>query len=171
MGHPDLTEKQMPDGEQALTSRDFFDVVVVPNNNAQHADTSDLRHAFNAIAALDAYVGIWAHELNSSGKINLSEEALRDLLADRSVEYRVLRDMAFALKHGELTGKKARLVRRATGLTKQGSAFNRETFAIGFQTEELICVTLENGDSFAVWVSLERAIAAITDLEAEFAAS
>lgn len=161
----------MPADEKALTSREFFDAVVVPNNNAQHADTSNLRHAFNAIAALDAYMGIWAHELNSSGKVSLNDETLRDMLAARSRDYQALRDMAFALKHGELTQKKVRLVRRASGLTRQESAFNSQEFAVGFQTEELICITLENGESFAVWLSLERAMAAMSDLEAELVSS
>lgn len=99
-----------------LTSQEFFDIIVIPNNGAQRSDTSSLRLAFNAIAAIDDYMGIWAHELRIAGKISVSEERFRDDLADRSGPYRALRDMAFALKHGELTGKKARLVSRAGSL-------------------------------------------------------
>ena len=36
-----------------FSSQEFYDMVVVPNVAAQHADTGGYRHAVNAIASLD----------------------------------------------------------------------------------------------------------------------
>jgi hypothetical protein len=78
-----------------LTAQVFYDVVLVPNVNDQHHDEGNLRHAVNAIASLDDYIGIWAHELLKSGRTPLEEESFRDKLASRSEAYRILRDMAY----------------------------------------------------------------------------
>lgn len=153
-----------------LTSREFFEEIVVSNNMAQHRDTSSIRLAFNAIAAIDDYIGIWAHELRGAGKIVISEEQFRDDLAARSEPYRALRDMAFALKHGELTGGKARLVSRATSLVGQGPAFDPAVFSSDvFQTKGLICIEMDAGGAEAVWKTIQLAMMAITDLQNELA--
>ncbi|MCP1931796.1 hypothetical protein [Bradyrhizobium elkanii] len=152
-----------------LTSQEFFETIVVPNNEAQHADTSSVRFAFNAIAAIDDYVGIWAHELRSAGRISITEECFRDDLARRSGPYRALRDMAFALKHGELSGKKARLVSRAGSLADQGAAFDPDTFSDAFATSGVICIEMDAGGAVEVWKMIEFAMEAITDLQNEVA--
>ncbi len=152
-----------------FSAQTFYDVVVVPNVDAQHQDTSSYRHAFNAIASLDDYVGIWALELLRSRKTSSKEEAFRDFVASRCEEYRILRDMAYSLKHGELTGGKARLVKEAERLHKQGPAFNPAAFSSAFATDPVICVRVEDGRVLSVWRLLSRATSTLTDIQNEMA--
>jgi hypothetical protein len=141
---------------------------LIPNVQAQHSDNSSLRHAVNAIASLDDYVGIWCHELESAGHTNLKEEAFRDMFAARSPEYQILRDMAYALKHGELTGKKVRLVSRPAQLQMQSPAFDPGVFAAAaFQTRGLACIQVTGKSSRATWELIDRAMLALTDLKNE----
>jgi hypothetical protein len=128
-----------------FSSQEFYDVVVVPNVAAQHADTGSYRHAVNAIASLDDYIGIWALELLRNGKTTLKEESFRDYLAGRSEPYRILRDMAYSLKHGELTRSKGRLVKDAERLHIQGPAFSPAAFSSAFAIDPVICVKVEDG--------------------------
>jgi hypothetical protein len=78
--------------------------------------------------------------------------------------------MAYSLKHGRLEGKKARLVRRADGLIRQGPAFSPGVFSSdAFQTREFISVELDEGGSMSVWKLIDHAMSAITDLDNELA--
>jgi hypothetical protein len=157
-----------------LTSRDFHDQILVANIVAQHEQTHSLRHAVNAIASLDYYVGLWSHDLKATGRVKLDEEPFRGRLAERSLAYRILRDMAYSLKHGELTGTKPRLVKRAEQLEVQPGAFDKNVFSPdAFQTEELICIKTDNdqdGSSYAVWDLLQKTMKAFADVENELAA-
>lgn len=174
--HPgdDLSEMAVPrvaksGRNKMLIASDFHDEILIPNVQAQHSDNRSIRHAVNAIASLDDYIGIWCHELGAAGRTGLNEEAFRDLFADRSSEYQILRDMAFALKHGELTGKKVRLVRHPSQLEKQSAVFSPSVFnSAVFQTSEVICIQVTGAGSRAVWQLIDRAMAVLTDLRNEF---
>jgi len=153
-----------------LTAQSFFDIVVIPNQATLIGNPGDLRHAVNVIASLDDFVGILAHELLKAGKITLKEEKFRDFLASQSSPYRLLRDMAYSLKHGELTGSKSPLVSKPGNLAKEEAAFDAIAFGRSFQTENVIFIEVnDGGGKFAVSDMFEHAILAITDLTNDLA--
>jgi len=93
--------------------------VAEPNVNEAMAKPGDLRSAVNAILSLDALVGQVHAALLVSGKtVTRSDEAFRDEIGSKLLAYRIVKDVAAALKHGRLDRPKAqeRLVRDATAL-------------------------------------------------------
>jgi hypothetical protein len=94
----------------------------------------------NAIL-LDALVGIIHADLKSRGKETGEDAAFRDRLASQHLEYGILRDAAFALKHGELRGKKPLLVQRAEQVTSYSGVFDEAVFDRSvFDTEAVIWI-------------------------------
>jgi hypothetical protein len=69
-----------------------------------------MRLAINAFLTADAFFGILHAELRSKNEAAVADLAkddeYRDDLAGRSRNYRILRDVAFSIKHGELKRKK-----------------------------------------------------------------
>ena len=99
-----------------MKPREFFDRVAEPSADACIHENDDLRLAVNAILTLDAFFGILHAHLKAAGDTQACSkryDEYRDGIAAGFREYRILRDTAFALKHGELTGKKPRLVSRS----------------------------------------------------------
>ncbi|MCV0385865.1 MAG: hypothetical protein K5821_05460 [Nitrobacter sp.] len=119
--------------------------VVTPNVAALADDRGNIRLAINAVLALDTFVGIlWLRSRAGSG----DDGHLRDALANESESYRLVRDAAFALKHGELLGKKPRLVRRADQVVAYEGIFDAAVFdRSAFDTEAVIW--LETSDKSA----------------------
>src|SRR3954463_3459223 len=106
-----------------MTPSDALKDIVGPNIAALCADVGDLRLAVNAILSLDAMVGIIHADLKRRGKESGGDAAFRDRLARQHLEYSILRDAAFALKHGELEHKKVRLVQRADQVKSYSAAW------------------------------------------------
>jgi len=101
---------------------EFLAEVVAVNSAALSQMPDDVRLGVNAILTADAFFGILFDQQQSGGKsTHTKDDQYRDSVASRSECYRVLRDTAFAIKHGELKGKKVRLVRTA------GQVQRRET--------------------------------------------
>jgi hypothetical protein len=120
---------------------DFFKDIVTPNVDALGDDVGDLRHAVNAIISLDALAGIIHADLHSRGQETVSDSAFRDKLAKQHLEYSIVRDAAFALKHGELRNTKPRLVQRAEQVTSYSGAFDEAVFdRSAFDTEAVIWI-------------------------------
>ena len=94
----------------------------------------------NAIMTLDGFMGILHERLWATGKINEeTDDKFRDNIASRCAAYGTLRDAAFALKHGELTGRKSRVVRRPDQLQAYSGAFDKAVFdRSAFQTEDFL---------------------------------
>ena len=95
---------------------DYFNEVVAENASLATSFPGDLRLAINAIMTLDGFFGSLHAELLQTGKItDLPErdDDWKEIVAQQDNMYRVLRDTASELKHGNLTGKKPRLVRRS----------------------------------------------------------
>jgi hypothetical protein len=99
-----------------VTPAEFFETVAKPNVQALCNDVGELRLAVNAILSLDALTGIIHADLHGNGLVTKDDAAFRDSLATQHPDYRIVRDAAFALKHGELRGK-TRLVQRADQVT------------------------------------------------------
>ena len=90
-----------------MTPREFLEAVVRPNVDAFHDDISSVRHAFNAINAVDALVShlyVWAS--SNAPKViagTKHDSAYRNRLATSNQQFGLLRDIAKAQKHVRLT--------------------------------------------------------------------
>jgi len=96
-----------------MTPQEFFRVVVQPNCADAIANPKSLRCAANAIFALDAVIGMaywYLHDLNDASAIRHDgdDSSYKTDLAKDSQPYQVIKDTAFALKHGRLTRRKKR---------------------------------------------------------------
>jgi hypothetical protein len=99
---------------------EFLTKVVAVSAAALSDSPDDERLAINAILTADAFFGIFFHEQHSAGKsAHKGDDEYRDVVANKSECYRVLRDAAFAIKHGNLTRPKLRLVRRSDQVQKR----------------------------------------------------
>jgi hypothetical protein len=123
-----------------LTPADLFDVAT-QNVNELGNDAGNRRLAVNAILTLDALAGIIHADLHRRGLASADDGAFRDGIAAQHLEYQILRDTAFALKHGELRGKKPRLVQRADQLASHSGAFDEAVFdRSAFDTEAVVWI-------------------------------
>jgi hypothetical protein len=102
-------------GAVAMRLLDYFNEVAAENASLATSYPGDLRLAINAIMTLDGFFGSLHAELIQAGKITEPErdDDWKEIVAQQDNMYRVLRDTAYGLKHGNLTGKKPRLVRRS----------------------------------------------------------
>ena len=114
-----------------MTPRQFFDEVAEPNAHSAMAARGDLRQAINAAMTLDALFGILHAELHRAGIVTLRrDDDWKEELAGQSSDYRLLRDLAYTLKHGQLNlGNKPRIVRRPDQLFTMPGAFAPGAFS------------------------------------------
>jgi hypothetical protein len=123
-----------------VTPRQFFDDIAEENAQLAIAARHDLRLAINAIMTLDAFFGILhatLHEKHVAG-VPRDDDKWKDTLAQQSDEYRLLRDAAFALKHGNLTRATPRLVNHPKQLFLMPGAFQTNAVQVdAFQTEQI----------------------------------
>ena len=85
-----------------MTPRDFLEQVVEPNLNELEARRYDVRLAYNAVASIDAL----AAHIYAAAKSSLTEQddiQYREALAKGDPDFALIRDVAKALKHVELT--------------------------------------------------------------------
>ena len=93
------------------------------------ASPGNLRLAINAIMALDGFFGTVHTERYDQGLTKEpSDDKWKDQLAQQNADYRLLRDCAYALKHGRLTKSKPRLVRRSDQIVTMPGAFDAAAF-------------------------------------------
>lgn len=90
-----------------MSPLEYLDQVVRPNLADAHAHYSDVRHCFNAVAAVEALAAHIFHLCLSSAAAEVAEVTrdtdYRDRLARRNPDFELLRDVAKAQKHVELT--------------------------------------------------------------------
>ena len=105
----------------------FLSEVVTPNVVEAHSEPGDMRRACNAILSLDACAGIlFQHLRQTSHDVAAAfhdDSSYRDSLADQCVEFRIVRDTAFSLKHGVLTGRKPRIISAASSVAEDANRF------------------------------------------------
>jgi hypothetical protein len=124
-----------------LTPAEFLSDVVTPNVDALRNDAGDLRLAANAILTLDALAGVIHADLHKRGLATPDDGAFRDQLATQHLDYEIMRDAAFALKHGELRGKKSRLVQRANQVISYSGVFDEAVFdRSAFDTKAVVWI-------------------------------
>ena len=90
-----------------MTPKSFLETVVAPNIEDFRNNFSSLRHAHNAISALDAlaaHLYYWAVS-NSPNVVSSAkgDSCYRNELAERNGSFKLLRDIAKAQKHVHLT--------------------------------------------------------------------
>jgi hypothetical protein len=122
-----------------MSLREYFDQVAGENAKQAIAQPGDLRLAINAIMTLDGFFGSAHVRLREAGVVTeKSDDAWKETLARASKSYRVLRDAAYALKHGNLTHPKPRLVRKSEHIQTLPGAFDGRAFQQNaFQTERV----------------------------------
>jgi hypothetical protein len=123
-----------------MTPRQYFDEVAEENARLAIADRGDLRRSINAILTLDALFGILHAALYKAGVVSEpNDDGWKEQKAQQSAEYRLLRDTAYALKHGQLNrGKTRRIVRRPDQLFTMPGAFDSAAFdPEAFESEQV----------------------------------
>jgi hypothetical protein len=90
-----------------MTPREFLEVIVRPNVRDFRENCGSVRHAYNAIAAVDAlaaHVYVWC-AVNASANVRgvHDDTEYRARLAARDGDFSLLRDIAKAQKHVRLT--------------------------------------------------------------------
>jgi hypothetical protein len=95
---------------------------------------------------LDAFFGVLHATLRDSEKLEeRSDDRWKEELARQNPDYRLLRDCAYALKHGRLDDRKARLVRHPAQIEPFPASFDASTFdQSAFDTETVWIDTSEN---------------------------
>jgi hypothetical protein len=121
-----------------MTPRHFFDDIAEKNARLAIAARHDLRLAINAFMTLDAFFGILHATLYETcvAEVPRDDDKWKEQLAQQSNEYRLLRDAAFALKHGNLSRGAPRLVSGPKQLVAMPGAFQGFP-AYAFQTEQI----------------------------------
>ncbi|TAV82959.1 hypothetical protein ELI24_39065 [Rhizobium ruizarguesonis] len=111
---------------------DFFRQVTSPNIQQALLNFDDYRLAVNAILTIDATYGVLFDYLRQNGhqfltqvkarnnKQAVDDSDFKEHFAQRDQQFAILRDAAYATKHGRLTGSKARLVVAATNIALGG---------------------------------------------------
>lgn len=108
---------------------EYLDEVSAANANAAIDAAGDRRLAINAIMTLGGFFGTLHCALFEAGAIaEKSDDVWKESLAIESPPYRVLRDAAYALKHGNLTHKKARLIRKPDKIFTMPASFDGAAF-------------------------------------------
>jgi hypothetical protein len=124
-----------------MTPEDFLNQVVTTNVVKLGENRGSLRYAVNAILSLDAFAGILFTDLQLRSRAPCSTDiGFREILAAESAEFRLVRDAAFALKHGELVGKLPRLVRAAKQVAAHDGGYDPSAFSSGFDTEKVVWI-------------------------------
>ncbi|MBV9858577.1 MAG: hypothetical protein JO038_00510 [Alphaproteobacteria bacterium] len=112
-----------------MTPVDFLEKVVRPNAADARRDPNSLRMASNALLSLDALAGMVFWYLHDRGDANVTryndDSAFKAELAKYSMDFRIIRDAAFALKHGRLTRQLPRPV-------ESPDQFEQNTNVLGF---------------------------------------
>jgi hypothetical protein len=93
-----------------MMPREFLEKVVRPNISEWEANFGSERHAYNPVAAVDsltAHLYVWCKANAPAEIVGISDDSqYRASLARRSPDFGLLRDIAKALKHVQLTSGK-----------------------------------------------------------------
>ncbi|MCA1436423.1 hypothetical protein I6F33_26105 [Bradyrhizobium sp. BRP20] len=110
----------------------FLSVVVGRNIDLLREKPGRLATAVNILLTLDAFVGILHAALVAAGvSVPDKDDEFRDVLAAQNEDYRIVRDAAFAIKHGQLTGRKSRIVTNSKQMAIYGAVFEEAVFQDG----------------------------------------
>lgn len=136
-----------------MTPSEFLDEVVRPNVAEFEANPGSIRHAHNAVAAVDALAARlygWL-KVNKPGTVTAGDDTLyRAELALINPDFGVLRDLAKANKHFELTRGKP-TVSSAAQVSIEAPGWGEAQWDEGrWDGPDQVYVRLNNGDLRAV---------------------
>ncbi len=156
--------------------KEFYEVVTKPNIAEAIGNEEDYRLAVNAILSVDAAYGVLFEHLKviqdpimqavsveEDEPKELKDNHFKDYIARRSKEFKIIRDAAYATKHGRLSDRKsgARLVR------SPGDVRSRKVvaglFAAGDELgSSAVFVQSTDGEMYRIWYLL-RKVEILTD--------
>ena len=133
-----------------MTPREFLEAVVRPNVTDFHSHFADLRHAHNAISAVDAlaaHLYVWAKMNSTAAVASVNDDShYRNILATREQNFALLRDIAKAQKHVHLTRHNPQ-VTRADQVTTRTIGYGENCYGMGrFGGVEQVVVDIGSGD-------------------------
>jgi hypothetical protein len=146
-----------------MTLREFRDEVVLPNIADFNANFSSLRHAFNAIAAVDAlaaHLYEWCKTNAPSEVQGIADDShYREELAKRYHYFRLFRDIAKSQKHVRLTKLKSNpIVTQAEQVSARPVGFGEGGFGEGrFTDQAQVVVDINPGTTQLVSSIVEQA--------------
>ena len=127
-------------------ARAFLDEVAAVNAQLAIENPGDLRLAVNAIMTLDAFFGILHAALWKLGRVSEQDDSQwKQQLAHENESYRLLRDSAYALKHGELR-KSQRLVWRPDQIFTMPVAWDQAVWDRDVFDAETVWIETEGTD-------------------------
>jgi hypothetical protein len=130
---------------------DFLDNVVRRNVVHLGEARGSVRRAVNALLTLDAFAGILFAHLESLARLRWANDPkFREFLSEECPEFRIVRDAAFALKHGALTDpkKQPRFVRKADQVASGSVAWDEAVQdRSAFDTKSVIWIETTDSSS------------------------
>lgn len=135
-----------------MTPREFLNVVVQPNVVDFHGNFHDVRHAFNAVNAVDAlaaHLYVWAKVRGLAAVATIRDDShYRQTLASRNQSFELLRDIAKAQKHVHLTKHNPKII-KASQIDARSIGWGEGGFGEGrFDGVEQVVVNIAS-DEFA----------------------
>lgn len=150
-----------------MTPAEFFETVTRPNLKMAIEEDDDYRLVVNAILTADAFYGILFEHLKDAGHpvietvsfngSSRTDSDFKEHFAQQSAEWSIVRDAAYATKHGRLsdTRKKVRLVRSAHDVS--GKKLVAGLFAAGDRLgASAIFIQSTDGKLHRAWYLLRR---------------
>jgi hypothetical protein len=158
-------------GGNPVTPREFLEAVVRPNVDEFHIHFADLRHAHNAVSAIDAlaaHLYIWATVNAASAVASVKTDSLyRATLSARSPDFALLRDIAKAQKHVHLTMHNPQ-VTRADQIVSRTIRYGEGLYGAGrYGGGQQVVVDITPGNFVYLETTIDKALEFI---EAEMAA-
>ena len=133
-----------------MTPREYLESVVRPNTDVFNVDYGSVRHAHNAVAAVDAlaaHLYQWCKTNAPSEIAGVSDDShYRARLAQTSSDFRLLRDIAKAQKHVHLT-RGATQVTAAAQVAARSTGFGEARWGEGrWGGPPQVVVTTDSGE-------------------------
>ena len=143
-----------------MNVRDYLDTVVRPNVAAFEASYADLRLAHNAAHSVDALAAhIFVAAGGSAAKLGRDDTEYRENLAAKDEMFRLLRDVAKAAKHVELTRGKPE-VSKADQISTKQLGYGEARYGEGrYGSPPQAVVTTDSGDHRVLEAVVVRALA------------
>lgn len=143
-----------------MTPTEYVADVVRPNLTDLDLDFDSIRHALNAIHSVDALAArIYVAAGGKAATGEKSDTHYRDALAGKDADFRLLRDLAKAVKHIDLT-QGTPTVSSATAVTAEGLGWGEGAWGEGrWGSPPQVVVRTDSGDVRVVQAVLENALA------------
>lgn len=146
-----------------MTPREFLETVVRPNVDEFHTHYTDMRHAHNAVATIDALAAhfyVWAEQNGVASIAAVQNDShFRNQLAARSADFALLRDIAKAQKHVHLTQHNPQ-VTRADQIVSRTIGYGEGLYGLGrYGGVQQVVVDIAPGNFACLENTIDNALA------------